>query len=65
MKAEAAHLKTKDVSVADALLSRTVDLSCDLLVMGGYGRSRLREQILGGTTQSILKQLTLPVLMSH
>lgn len=65
VKAEAAHLKTKDMSVADALLSRTADLSCDLLVMGGYGRSRLREQILGGTTQSILKQLTLPVLMSH
>lgn len=65
VKAEAAHIQTKDMSVADALLSRGADLSCDLLVMGGYGRSRLREQILGGTTQSILKQLTLPVLMSH
>ncbi len=65
VKAEAAHIQAKDISVADALLSRAADLSCDLLVMGGYGRSRLREQILGGTTQSILKQLTLPVLMSH
>lgn len=65
VKAEAAHIQAKDISVANALLSRAADLGCDLLVMGGYGRSRLREQILGGTTQSILKQLTLPVLMSH
>ncbi len=65
VKAEAAHIQAKDIGVANALLSRAADLSCDLLVMGGYGRSRLREQILGGTTQSILKQLTLPVLMSH
>jgi nucleotide-binding universal stress UspA family protein len=33
--------------------------------MGGYGHSRLREFVLGGTTRDILKSMTAPVLMSH
>jgi nucleotide-binding universal stress UspA family protein len=36
-----------------------------LLVVGGYGHSRLRELILGGVTRDLLRQMTLPVLMSH
>ena len=37
----------------------------DLIVMGGYGRSRLREAVLGGATRSLLKAMTVPVLMAH
>ena len=37
----------------------------DLLVMGAYGHSRMRELILGGVTRHVLKHATLPVLMSH
>ena len=37
----------------------------DLLVMGAYGHSRLREFILGGATRGMLSKPTLPVLMSH
>ena len=37
----------------------------DFMVMGGYGHSRLREFVLGGVTHSILKSMTVPVLMSH
>lgn len=37
----------------------------DLLVAGGYGRSRLRELVLGGTTRAVLRQSALPVFMSH
>lgn len=37
----------------------------DLLVMGGYGHSRLREVILGGATQHVLNHLATPVFMSH
>jgi nucleotide-binding universal stress UspA family protein len=48
-----------------ALLSAVVDHGVDLLVMGAYGRSRLRELALGGTTQEILKTMTVPVLMSN
>jgi nucleotide-binding universal stress UspA family protein len=36
-----------------------------MLVMGGYGHSRLREFILGGTTRAILKAMTVRTLMSH
>jgi nucleotide-binding universal stress UspA family protein len=48
-----------------ALLSAVVDCGVDLLVMGAYGRSRLRELALGGATQEILKTMTVPVLMSN
>jgi len=37
----------------------------DLLVIGAYGRSRLREQILGGVTEHVLKNLPCPVLLSN
>jgi nucleotide-binding universal stress UspA family protein len=36
-----------------------------MLVMGGYGHSRLREFILGGATRDILDSMTVPTLMSH
>jgi nucleotide-binding universal stress UspA family protein len=47
------------------LLSRATDLGADLLVIGAYGHSRVRELLLGGVTRSILESMTLPVLMSH
>lgn len=53
------------IDVADALLSQVSDLSADLLVMGGYSHSRLRERILGGVTRHVLAQMTVPVLMAH
>jgi nucleotide-binding universal stress UspA family protein len=53
------------ISVADLLLSLASDLSSDLLVMGAYGHSRLRELIMGGVTRGVLDHMTLPVLMSH
>ena len=54
-----------EINVGDALLSRMSDLGADLLVMGGYGHSRFRELMLGGTTRHILAQMTVPVLMTH
>ncbi len=50
---------------ASLILSRAADYGADLLVMGGYGHSRLQELVLGGVTRSILSSMTLPVLMSH
>ncbi len=50
---------------ASALLSFAADKGSDYLVMGGYGHSRLREFMLGGTTRGILQSMTLPVLMAH
>ncbi|MDQ0036877.1 nucleotide-binding universal stress UspA family protein [Variovorax boronicumulans] len=54
-----------EIDIADALLSRVSDLGADLLVMGGYSHSRLREWVLGGVTRQILSQMTVPVLMAH
>jgi nucleotide-binding universal stress UspA family protein len=54
-----------DLSVQDVILSYAADSGADLMVMGGYGHSRLREFILGGVTRGILNSMTVPVLMSH
>jgi nucleotide-binding universal stress UspA family protein len=51
--------------VGEALLSRAADLAADLIVMGAYGHSRVRELPLGGATRSVLRSVTVPVLMSH
>jgi nucleotide-binding universal stress UspA family protein len=53
------------VDVGNQLLSRAADLDVDLVVMGGYGRPRMQELILGGATRTVLKSMTVPVLMSH
>jgi nucleotide-binding universal stress UspA family protein len=51
--------------VGDALLACCERTCADLLVMGCYGHSRLREFVLGGATRHLLAVMTLPVLMSH
>ena len=48
-----------------ALLDYAADISADLLVVGGYGHSRTREMVMGGATRDLLRNMTLPVLMSH
>lgn len=54
-----------DRHTGNALLARVAAGGSDLLVMGAYGHSRLREFILGGATRDVLKNATVPVLMSH
>ena len=54
-----------DIAVGDDLLSRAADMSIDLIVMGGYGHSRVQEWVLGGVTRKLLETMTVPVLMSH
>ena len=54
-----------EIDVGNELLSRAADLDADLIVMGGYGHSRLQEWVLGGATRTILESMTVPVLMSH
>jgi nucleotide-binding universal stress UspA family protein len=51
--------------VGEIVLAHAADMAADLLVMGAYGHSRLREVILGGTTKHVLTHMTIPVLMSH
>lgn len=51
--------------VGENLARQAVALGCDLLVMGGYGRSRLTELVLGGVTRHIMTHLDRPVLLAH
>jgi len=52
-------------NLGDVLLSRAFDLQADLLVMGCYGHARAYEWVLGGASRTVLKSMTLPVLMAH
>jgi nucleotide-binding universal stress UspA family protein len=65
IRAEAAHFRCAPGEVGDSLLNHVTDLSCDLVVMGAYGQSRLRTMVLGSLTGFILEHMTVPVLMSH
>ena len=65
VKAKALRDYATELRAGDLLLSRASDLGADLLVLGAYGHSRLREMVLGGVTRDILQHMTVPVLMSH
>jgi nucleotide-binding universal stress UspA family protein len=65
LKVDVNRIAEGGIDVADALLSHAADASVDFIVMGGYGHSRLREFVLGGVTRSVLRTMTVPVLMSH
>ena len=55
----------KEDVMGDLLLSQAADGSADLLVAGCFGHSRAREWIWGGVTRTLLRSMTLPVLMAH
>lgn len=59
------RITSTNIDVGNAILSYAADRTADFLVMGGYGRSRWREFLLGGATRQILSSMTLPTLMSH
>ncbi len=54
-----------DGDVGQVILSRAMDRGCQLIVMGLYGHSRLRELVLGGASRTLLANMTIPVLMAH
>ena len=60
-----AQTVSASVEVGSVILSRAFDIGADLIVMGAYGHSRAREIVLGGATRTVLKSMTVPVLMSH
>jgi len=53
------------VGIGNCILNAATDNACDLIVMGAYGHSRVREAVLGGTTRTMLESMTVPVLFSH
>ena len=65
LNVELRNITAEDVDVHNVILSDAADHDTDLIVMGGYGHSRLREFVLGGATRGILSSMTVPTLMSH
>ena len=51
--------------IGDALLDYVATHRGDLLVMGAYGHSRLRETVFGGTTRSLIERSPAPILLAH
>lgn len=54
-----------DGDVGATILSRAADHGADMIVMGIYGHSRVREFVLGGVSRTLLGSMTVPVLMAH
>jgi nucleotide-binding universal stress UspA family protein len=54
-----------DTDAGNALLSLATERAADLIVLGCYGHTRFRELVLGGVTETVLRTMTMPVVMSH
>lgn len=65
VKANVRVVPARGGSGPDALLAAVRDLDGDLVVMGAYGHSRLREMIFGGFTRHVLRGADVPILMFH
>lgn len=65
IEAKPIHLEGKGDHLYDVILAQAEKLEIDLIIMGAYGHSRLREQILGGNTYHLLNHSPIPMLMSH
>jgi len=65
LKVDFTRIAANDQDIGSTILSAAADLDSDMIVMGGYGHSRLREFVLGGVTRNIMSSMTVPTLMSH
>jgi nucleotide-binding universal stress UspA family protein len=59
------HRRDPAAHVDEGVRALASELAADLVVMGSYGRSRIREQVFGGVTRGLLARLPAPVLMAH
>jgi nucleotide-binding universal stress UspA family protein len=65
VKAEVVTATSGGLGVGDVIIGQATDAGAEMVVMGGYGHSRLRELVLGGATQSILDHMPIPVFLAH
>jgi len=65
LAADTVQMSADRVDIQPTILSIAADTGLDLIVMGGYGHSRLNERILGGVTRGMLQSMTVPTLLSH
>jgi nucleotide-binding universal stress UspA family protein len=59
------HVTPRNSKIGDGLLAEAHRRKADLIVMGGYGHSRLREWLLGGVTHSLMHEAPLPLVIAH
>lgn len=65
LRVDGRHVAPAQRSIPDAVLAKAIESGAGLLVMGGFGHSRLREFVFGGFTQRVLDATGLPVLLFH
>lgn len=65
LETEVVNAASGGLGAGDVIIGQATDIGADLVVMGGYGHSRLRELVLGGATQSVLDHMPVPTLLSH
>jgi nucleotide-binding universal stress UspA family protein len=65
LPAEVRNVDSMGRSASAAILEEAQSLGADLIVMGGYAHSRLRELVFGGATRELLRTATVPLLMAH
>jgi nucleotide-binding universal stress UspA family protein len=65
VEAEVRRTDAAGTDVGTEILEAARDVKADLVVMGAFGRSRLREWVLGGATRTVLDYMDIPVLMAH
>lgn len=65
IEAEVHSVEDSNTDIGGILLSQAAALESQMIIMGAYGHSRIRELMLGGTTRHILEHAELPVLFSH
>ena len=65
ISAEVKRVPPSAKAVADVITEEAQDIGADLIVMGAYSQSRVRERVLGGVTRAIMNRADLPVLMAR
>ena len=60
-----AFVQANQRPIAGALQEHALEIGADMMVMGAFGHSRMRDFVMGGATTGILRDLKLPVLLSH
>ncbi len=65
IKAEVREIDIQGRRIGAAIVSDSLEVSADVLVMGAFGHSRLKEFVLGGATKEVLDAAAIPLLMSH
>ncbi|MEM6482078.1 MAG: universal stress protein [Pseudomonadota bacterium] len=64
-KVTVSHYTSGGREIGGCILQRTEETGSDLVVMGAYGHSRMRQAVFGGTTRTLLEQTGTPIFMAH